>query len=101
MKKELTQLMLIKLKSELCDMFTDFYMEMRHDLELNKEDYAGHFQDLGNILFQIDSCDSIDEMKKLHEEGELDLHEASSFLIGEDFSEFVTGVLIGMERSSK
>jgi len=94
MKKELTQLMLIKLKSELCDKFTDFYMEMRHDLELNKEDYAGHFQDLGNILFQIDSCDSIDEMKKLHEEGELDL-------IGEDFSEFVTGVLIGMERSSK
>lgn len=92
MKKELTQLMLIKLKGELSGMFSDFYLEMRHDLELDKEDYAGHFQDLSNILFQIDSCDSIDELKKLHDEGELDL-------IGEDFAEFITGVLIGMEKT--
>ena len=94
MKKELSQLMLIKLKAELSEMFTDFYMEMRKDIELEQEEYASHFQELGNILFQIDSCQSIDEMKKLHATGELDL-------VGEDFAEFVTGVLIGMERSSK
>jgi hypothetical protein len=94
MKKELSQLMLIKLKAELSEMFTDFYMEMRKDIELEQEEYASHFQELGNILFQIDSCQSIDEMKKLHAAGELDL-------VGEDFAEFVTGVLIGMERSSK
>lgn len=94
MKKELSELLLIAVKGRLANMFVDFYTEIRNDLELLEADYQHHFKTLGEILYKIDTCNSIAELEWLHSKGEIDL-------AGEHFSDFLYDTFISLEKNSK
>jgi hypothetical protein len=94
MKKELSELLLIAVKGRLASMFVDFYAEMRNDLNLLEADYQHHFKTLGEILYKIDTCESIIRLEWLHSKGEIDL-------AGESFSDFVYDTLISLEKNSE
>ena len=91
MKKELAKLILEKIKIDLSESFLDFYSVYRHDLDLDKEEYLNHFKNLGEVLFQIDSAESLEDLERLHAKGELDL-------IGDHFSDYVCQTLLSMEK---
>ena len=91
MKKELAKLILEKIKIDLSESFLDFYSVYRHDLDLDKKEYLDHFKNLGEVLFQIDSAESLEDLERLHAKGELDL-------MGDHFSEYVCQTLLSMEK---
>jgi len=91
MKKELAKLILEKIKIDLSESFLDFYSVYRHDLDLDKEEYLDHFKNLGEVLFQIDSAESLEDLERLHAKGELDL-------MGDHFSDYVCQTLLSMEK---
>ena len=91
MKKELAKLILEKIKIDLSESFLDLYSVYRHDLDLDKEGYLNHFKNLGEVLFQIDSAESLEDLERLHAKGELDL-------IGDHFSDYVWQTILSMER---
>jgi len=91
MKKELAKLILEKIKIDLSESFLDFYSVYRHDLDLDKEEYLNHFKNLGEVLFQIDSAESLEDLERLHAKGELDL-------MGDHFSDYVCQTLLSMEK---
>ena len=91
MKKELAKLILEKIKIDLSESFLDFYSVYRHDLDLDKEEYLNHFKNLGEVLFQIDSAESLEDLERLHAKGELDL-------MGDHFSDYVWQTILSMER---
>lgn len=91
MKKELSKLLLIKVKAELIGTYIDFYSEMRNDLPLVEEEFINHFGNLGEALFKIDSCDSVEALEWVWSKGELDL-------VGESFQEFVWNVIKNLEK---
>lgn len=91
MKKELGKLLLIKLKADLAQMYLDFYCEMRNDLPLEEADYIGHFGNLGETLFKIDSCDSVEKLEWAWSVGDLDL-------VGESFQEYVWTAIKNLEK---
>ena len=91
MKKELAKLILEKIKIDLSESFLDFYSVYRHDLDLDKEEYLDHFKNLGEVLFQIDSAESLEDLERLHANGELDL-------MGDHFSDYVCQTLLSMEK---
>lgn len=94
MKKELSELLLIAVKGRLANMFVDFYAEMRNDLDLLEADYQHHFKTLGEILYKIDTCDTLARLEWLHSKGEFDL-------AGEHFSTFVYDTLVSLEKNSQ
>jgi hypothetical protein len=91
MKKELAKLILEKIKIDLSESFLDFYSVYRHDLDLDKKEYLDHFKNLGAVLFQIDSAESLEDLERLHAKGELDL-------MGDHFSDYVCQTLLSMEK---
>ena len=91
MKKELAKLILEKIKIDLSESFLDLYSVYRHDLDLDKEEYLNHFKNLGEVLFQIDSAESLEDLERLHAKGELDL-------MGDHFSDYVWQTILSMER---
>ena len=91
MKKELAKLILEKIKIDLSESFLDFYSVYRHDLDLDKEEYLNHFKNLGEVLFQIDSAESLEDLERLHAKGELDL-------MGDHFSDYICQTLLSMEK---
>ena len=91
MKKELAKLILEKIKIDLSESFLDFYSVYRYDLDLDKGEYLDHFKNLGEVLFQIDSAESLEDLERLHAKGELDL-------MGDHFSEYVCQTLLSMEK---
>jgi hypothetical protein len=91
MKKELAKLILEKIKIDLSESFLDFYSVYRHDLDLDKKEYLDHFKNLGEVLFQIDSAESLEDLERLHAKGELDL-------MGDHFSDYVCQTLLSMEK---
>ena len=91
MKKELAKLILEKIKIDLSESFLDFYSVYRHDLDLDKEEYLNHFKNLGEVLFQIDSAESLEDLERLHAKGELDL-------MGDHFSDYVCQTILSMEK---
>jgi len=91
MKKELAKLILEKIKIDLSESFLDFYGVYRHDLDLDKEEYLDHFKNLGEVLFQIDSAESLEDLERLHAKGELDL-------MGDHFSDYICQTLLSMEK---
>ena len=91
MNKELAKLILEKIKIDLSESFLDFYSVYRHDLDLDKKEYLDHFKNLGEVLFQIDSAESLEDLERLHAKGELDL-------MGDHFSDYVCQTLLSMEK---
>ena len=91
MKKELAKLILEKIKIDLSESFLDFYSVYRHDLDLDKKEYLDHFKNLREVLFQIDSVESLENLERLHAKGELDL-------MGDHFSDYVCQTLLSMEK---
>jgi hypothetical protein len=91
MKKELAKLILEKIKIDLSESFLDFYSVYRHDLDLDKKEYLDHFKNLGEVLFQIDSAESLEDLERLHAKGELDL-------MGDHFSDYVCQTILSMEK---
>jgi hypothetical protein len=91
MKKELAKLILEKIKIDLSESFLDFYSVYRHDLGLDKKEYLDHFKNLGEVLFQIDSAESLEDLERLHAKGELDL-------MGDHFSDYVCQTILSMEK---
>ena len=69
MAKNLTE----KLKDNLAQTITDFYLAMKDDLEFTKADYRYHFSRLGELLFQIDKCGTLADLMDLYNSGELDI----------------------------
>jgi hypothetical protein len=56
-----------------------------------KEEYLNHFKNLGEVLFQIDSAESLEDLERLHAKGELDL-------MGDHFSDYICQTLLSMEK---
>ena len=91
MKKELAKFVLAKLKLDLSTAYADFFNAMRDGLELTEEDYKHHYIQLGLTQFNIDRCESIADLERLHARGELDL-------AGDHFSDFVYNTILSMEK---
>jgi len=91
MKKELAKLVLAKLKIDLSDMYVEFFNDMRDGLEFNEEEYKHHYSQLGLTQFNIDQCESIADLERLHAHGKLDL-------VGDHFCDFVYRTILSMEK---
>lgn len=61
------------LKSKLSSDIVDFFDVMRMDLQLDRTEYRWHFTKMADNLFEIDRCESIDQLEALYERGNLDI----------------------------
>jgi hypothetical protein len=71
-----------KIKQDLGSTISDFYAVMKDDLEIDRTEYRMHFTRMADLLFEIDRCNTFNELEALYETGNLDI-------CGGTFQEFV------------
>ena len=59
-------------KQTLIDQANELFEIRRTDLDFDIVDYVGHYQNLGEIIFQIDSYESFGELITSMEKGDLE-----------------------------